>query len=192
MKFFFRSRDAFQQVELVPDIALVLLFPLPDPFEKLLSPQPFARLTATLEIPPDPEWKEIRLLRTILGPHLLVRTKDGWQHLDPVSGTTRPEPPEPDRITLFEDAFRENSERYGKVDTIEGWTARTSTGIDVTLDWNRMRFHQRGSDTRRIDLLYRLHYLQWTGTKIGDRILPLISLIGLLSLAMLGLKLLRR
>ena len=145
-----------------------------------------------LEIPPDPDWKEIRVLRTILGPHLLVQTKDGWQHLDPVRGTTRPEPAEPDRITLFEDAFRENPERYGKVDSTDGWTARTSTGIDVTLDWNRMRFHQRGSDTRRIDLLYRLHYLQWTGTEIGDRILPLIGLIGLLSLAMLGLKLLRR
>src|ERR1043165_5236811 len=31
----------------------------------------------------DPEWLEVRYLRTILGEHLLVRTSQGWQQLDP-------------------------------------------------------------------------------------------------------------
>jgi hypothetical protein len=33
----------------------------------------------------DPAWREVRYLRTILGPHLLVRTGTGWRQLDPGS-----------------------------------------------------------------------------------------------------------
>lgn len=156
------------------------------------SLQPRTYPMQAFELSPDPAWREMRLLRSILGSHLLVLTTEGWQNLDPVSGESHPEPPEPDRITLFEDAFRDRGERYGTVQSMEDWTARTSTGVEVTLDWDRMHFRQSGSDTRRIDLLYRIHYLQWTGTRIGDRILPLIGLTGLLTLAMLGLWMLRR
>src|SRR5262249_32042371 len=37
---------------------------------------------------PDPTWLEMRALHTVLGEHLLVRTEDGWSHLDPA--TLRP------------------------------------------------------------------------------------------------------
>src|ERR1051325_11040841 len=40
----------------------------------------------------DPSWLEARYLRTVLGGHLLVRTTDGWQHLDPQTLTPRPAP----------------------------------------------------------------------------------------------------
>ena len=33
----------------------------------------------------DPSWLEVRLLKTILGEHLLARTSKGWLHLDPLS-----------------------------------------------------------------------------------------------------------
>ena len=135
---------------------------------------------------------EARKIRTLLGEHLLVRDRDGWSQRDPFTGGPRPEPPPPDRVTLFEDAFRVDPERYGTIDRMAGWTAKTTTGVEVTLDWNTLRFSQRGADTRRIDLLYKIHYLQWTGTTWGDRALPLIGLIGLLGLALLGLRLLLR
>lgn len=135
---------------------------------------------------------ETRRLRTLLGEHLLVRDRNGWSQRDPVSGETRPEPPPPDRLTLFQDALRANPERFGTLDRVDGWTARTSTGVEVTLDWDRLAFTQRGPDTRRIDFLYQVHYLQWTGTEWGDRILPLIGLGGLLLLSGLGLRLLLR
>lgn len=137
-------------------------------------------------------WIETRRIRTLLGEHLLVRDREGWSQRDPATGAPRPEPPPPDRVTLFQDAFRADPERYGAIDRVEGWSAKTSTGVEVTLDWNRLAFTQRGADTRRIDFLYKVHYLQWTGTEWGDRALPLIGLGGLLALALLGLRLLLR
>src|SRR5215510_7550294 len=54
-------------------------------------------------IPARPGWLEVRALRTVLGDHLLVRTLDGWSHLDPA--TLRPrELPDEDAIRrLVED-----------------------------------------------------------------------------------------
>ena len=137
----------------------------------------------------DSSWIETRRLRTILGDHLLVKTANGWQQWDAALGAPRPAPPEPDRVRLFEDAIRSDPDRYGQIESLEDWTAKTTTGVEVSLDWETMRFRQRGSDTRRIDLLYRIHYLQWTGIQWGDRALPLLGLIGLLGLSFLGLRL---
>lgn len=49
-----------------------------------------------------------------------------------------------------------------------------------------MSLQQRGSDTRRIDLLYRIHYLQWTGIKILDKVLGFTGLALVLTLTALG------
>ena len=32
-------------------------------------------------VTPDPEWREVRRLRTVLGDHLLVRTDAGWRYV---------------------------------------------------------------------------------------------------------------
>jgi hypothetical protein len=152
-----------------------------------LSPKTYPLNGVEPRVAPDPGWIEMRRLRTILGEHLLVRTDKGWRQLDVASGGPREAPSEPDRIALFEDAIAADPGRYGSIESIEGWTATTTTGVEISLDWKTMRFRQTGADTRRIDLLYRIHYLQWTGTKWGDRALPLVGLIGLSALALLGL-----
>jgi hypothetical protein len=134
-------------------------------------------------------WREARLVKTILGTHLLVRTDAGWRHLDPATLRIAPVPPQEKLRLLFEDAFTANPGRYGHVATQVDTTAHTDTNVDVTLDWNRLALQQRGRDTARIDTLYRIHYLQWTGQKTLDKLLGAVGLILLVALAYLGARL---
>jgi hypothetical protein len=134
-------------------------------------------------------WREARLVKTILGPHLLVRTDAGPQHLDPATLKILPLPPPEKLRLLFEDAFSAHPDRYGRVATQTGAAARTTTDVDVTLDWNRLTMQQRGRDTDRIDMLYRIHYLQWTGIKFLDRVLGAVGLLMIVTLAVLGVRL---
>ena len=132
---------------------------------------------------------EQRRLRTVLGEHLLIRGEQGWQQWDETLDAPRAEPSDEDRRRLFEEALAQNAERFGTIESLDGWTVTTTTGVEVTLDWNSLRMRQSGRDTRFIDRLYKLHYLQWTGTKWGDRSLPIVGLLSLLVLALLGLRL---
>jgi hypothetical protein len=138
------------------------------------------------EITPDPDWREVRVLKTVLGEHLLARTDAGWVQLDPTTRQPRGAPTESDVVLLLKDAFSTNPQRYGEIQVIAGETATTNTGVEVTLDWNRMSLQQRGRDTQRIDLLYRIHYLQWTGVKTVDRVVGLAGLVLVLALTSLG------
>jgi hypothetical protein len=137
-------------------------------------------------VQPDPAWREVRYLRTILGDHLIVRTAKGWTQLDPA--TLQPAaPPGPDDVRrLIADAFTANPNRYGRIVGFEGSVATTDTGAVITFDWNRLGLQQRGRDTDRIDLLYKVHYLQWTGQKTIDKVLGLTGLILLMALTALG------
>ena len=78
-----------------------------------------------------------------------------------------------------------NPTRYGEIVAMTGPVATTDTGVGVTIDWNRLSLAQRGRDTDRIDGIYKIHYLQWTGVDWLDRILAGLglALIVLLSLA---------
>src|SRR5262245_56814510 len=134
-------------------------------------------------------WREARLVKTILGTHLLARTDAGWRNLDPATLRVEPVPPQEKLRLLFEDAFSANPDRYGHVATQADLTAHTTTGVDVTLDWNRLSVQQRGRDTARIDALYRIHYLQWTGVGFLDKILGVIGLLAIGLLAYLGVRL---
>jgi hypothetical protein len=136
---------------------------------------------------PQPAWREFRCLKTILGNHLLVRTAQGWQQLDPALLTVRTMPGDADLRKLLQDAFTANPGRYGTVAAINGATITTSTEVKVTLDWNRLSAQQRGPDTDRIDRLYKIHYLQWTGIKWLDKVVGLLGLALLLGLSVLGL-----
>lgn len=135
---------------------------------------------------PDSSWRELRQLRTVLGLHLLVRDSSGWRQLDPETGAVRPAPDEAGLSRLAEDAFARDSVRYGTIASVEGNTIRTSTGATVKVDWDRLAFSQEGRDTRLIDGLYRVHYLQWTGIGAVDRILGILGLAGIAGLAGLG------
>ena len=65
-------------------------------------------------------------------------------------------------------------------------TTNGSTGVVVAIDWNRMSLQQTGTDTKWIDRLYRIHYLQWTGVKSIDRILGFAGITLVLVLTGLG------
>jgi uncharacterized iron-regulated membrane protein len=134
----------------------------------------------------EPDWLEVRYLRTILGDHLLVRTESGWMNLSPNDKQPRPTATDEETRKLLQDAFSSNPQRYGQIISINGNTVTTTTGVVVTIDWNRMSLQQTGNDTKWIDGLYRVHYLQWTGIKSVDRIVGLTGITLVLVLTGLG------
>lgn len=153
-----------------------------------LTPKTYP-LERSVTINPAPGWLEFRYVRTALGDHLLVRTDAGWTHLNPADMRTREKPSEDEIRTLLNDAFTANPGRYGKVARVLGDTASTDTGVEVTVDWKRLSLQQRGRDTDRIDLLYKVHYLQWTGAPVVDRIVGITGIVLLLTLTILGVRL---
>lgn len=133
---------------------------------------------------------EARRLCTVLGEHLLVRDANGWRQVDPATGADRPLPPPEQVRALLADAISgERRERYGDIARLDGAKATTTTGATLELDWPSLSIAQRGADTERIDALYRLHYLQWTGARPLDRALGLLGLVALFALALAGLRL---
>jgi len=150
--------------------------------------------SAGAAVAPRADWLEMRRVRTVLGEHLLVRTADGRLHLHAETGESFAVPEEAALQTLVADAIAANAPRYGTVARAakaEGATAafETTTGVHVEIDWPTLTLQQRGADTERIDALYRVHYLQWTGVKAIDRVVGIAGLAGLVALTLLGLKL---
>jgi hypothetical protein len=140
-------------------------------------------------LPSNPAWLEVRHFRTNLGNHLCVRTNDGWSQIDPLTLEPRPQPGEAELKSLLEDAFSDNPSRYESVRSVSNEGAETTTGVRVMLDWNRMSLYQRGADTDLIDLMYRIHYLQWTGISAIDKVLGPLGLLLVLVLSVLGIRL---
>lgn len=155
---------------------------------EILSPKTYP-LDRAVTINPDPSWLEFRCFKTVLGEHLIVRTNAGWSHLNPADGQPKVKPSEDEIRTLLKDAFSANPGRYGSVSRISGDTASTDTGVEVTVDWNRLSLQQRGRDTDRIDLLYKVHYLQWTGVKALDKVVGIVGILMVLALTVLGAQL---
>lgn len=146
-------------------------------------------LNESIALQPKRDWQEMKLVSTILGDHLLVKTKGSTKHLDPNSLLPKLEPSETQFKALLRDAFTDNSERYGKVVTLNGLSAKTNTGVEIKLDWNNLRLSQKGHDTHLINLLYKVHYLQWTSHKGVDQVLGILGLILLILLTILGVRL---
>lgn len=139
-----------------------------------------------IKITPDPEWLEMRLVKTILGEHLLARSSRGWLNYDPRRLQLRNEPSTEEIRALVNDAISMNPARYGTIVSVDNSNLITDTGIRITLDWNRLALSQRGVDTGRIDALYRIHYLQWTGMKPVDQVLGALGILLVASLSALG------
>jgi hypothetical protein len=146
-------------------------------------------LETNIGLQTDPSWMEARLVKTVLGEHLLARTSRGWVDLDPRTLQPIPEPSADDLDELVTDAFTANPGRYGRVARIEGSNITTDTGVRVELDWNRLTLTQRGKDTDRLDALYKIHYLQWTGVKSVDKVLGALGIMLVLALSLLGARL---
>jgi len=140
-------------------------------------------------LPARPDWLEARSVRTVLGEHLLVRTASGWHQLDPQSLEPRPAPAPPEQRRLVADALAQDALRYGDLVREDGGELVTSTGVRVALDWDHLTLSQHGRDTDRIDALYRVHYLQWTGVRGVDRVLGLVGIGLVFVLAGLGVRL---
>ncbi len=141
---------------------------------------------------PPPQWQEMRLLKTVLGQHLLVREEGRWRQLHPETLETRPMPSDSDLVGLVEDAISQDSQRYG--DLLQGETDpfRTSTGVTITVNWDSLSFYQQGVDTRWIDRIYSIHYLQWTGVALLDTVLGVTGLFLLLLMTITGSAMLLR
>lgn len=150
-----------------------------------LSPRTYP-LQDSVRIVPGAGWREFRYFKTIVGDHLIARTDSGWVHLDPATRKPRSKPSEAEIKQLLTDAFTANPERYGEVAGISGEIIKTTTDVEVSLDWNRVSLYQKGKDTDRIDWYYKIHYLQWTGIKSVDKILGVVGLVLVMVLAALG------
>jgi hypothetical protein len=155
---------------------------------ELLQPRTYP-LAEAVTLRPAPGWLEFRYCQTVLGPHLLVRTVQGWQQLDPATWAVRPLPPPAEVERLVADALAQNPARYGQITAVTDSTVSTSTGVQIGLNWPRLSLQQTGTDTRLIDRLYKIHYLQWTGVKAVDTVLGGAGLVLVLALSLLGLRL---
>lgn len=145
-------------------------------------------LEQSFTIPSSNEWKEARLIKSILGHHLLVKTGDGYKHLDPTSYQPKENLTEQEVKSLLNDAFSKNADRYGVVVSSDGYKAVTSTGIEVTLNWNNLSIRQSGDDTKFINTLYKIHYLQWTPSKSFNQFFGIMGLLLLMLLTLFGVK----
>jgi len=145
-------------------------------------------LEQSFTIPASKNWKEVRLLKTILGYHLLVKTSKGFEHLDPMTLKPKKFPIDSQLNSLLNDSFLNNSARYGQVVSNDGFKVVTSKGIEVTLDWEQLTLRQKGEDTQLINTLYKIHYLQWTPFKSINQYMGIIGLIMLTALTFLGIK----
>lgn len=134
-------------------------------------------------------WHEVKLVKTILGEHLLVKTSDGRQHLNLNTAQKFIEPQDEQLTLLLNDAMTSNIQRYGQVTSIDGNTAVTSTGVRVTLYWDSLTISQQGTDTRLINSLYSIHYLQWTPWKGINSFLGVLGLGLLSALTIMGVRL---
>ena len=146
-------------------------------------------LEKSFVIPANKKWKEIRLLKTILGYHLLVKTDNGFEHLDPISLQPKALPHVEEINLLLHDSFLNNSDRYGYVITNDGLKANTSKEIEVTLNWQQLTLRQKGQDTRLINALYKIHYLQWSPFEYINQLLGIVGLLMLMTLTTFGIKL---
>jgi hypothetical protein len=146
-------------------------------------------LDRQLILTPTSKWEEVRLMRTILGYHLLVKNNGQVEHLDPISLEVKSIPTSSQYKALIDDVISSNKERYGEVVYVNGTNALTSTGIDIKLDWSSLRLSQKGNDTKLINLLYKIHYLQWSPFNGVNQFLGVVGLLLLMTLTTFGVRL---
>src|SRR5688572_13605121 len=126
--------------------------------------------------------QRLELFGTVLGPFYRVTTETGTALIDATTGTRRSPLTPSDARTLALDAISRSREKagYGEITSTEAREDivrfRFSQGVTVDVGRDDARISQRGSDTERIDWLYRIHYLKWTGHKTLDRVLSVVGL----------------
>ena len=145
-------------------------------------------LAKSFVLPANKTWQEVKLVKTILGEHLLVKSAIQSEHLHAGTLTTFIPPSAAEYRLLVEDAVSDNKERYGDIIRIDNLTAFTSTGVDITLDWKNLTLRQTGQDTKLINLIYKIHYLQWTPIEWVNQVLGMVGLLLIIALTVLGIR----
>jgi hypothetical protein len=131
---------------------------------------------------PIPDVQRVELFGTAIGPLYRLTTATGTTLVDAMSGAKRSPLTEADARILVTDAVGNSREKaaYGeiaKAEVREGTVRFTySKGPIVDVGRDDARISQHGADTDRINWLYRIHYLQWTGKKTFDRVLAGVGL----------------
>lgn len=148
-------------------------------------------LEQTISFTPEGHWHQALSQRTILGNHLLLSNGKEQVHLHPATLEPYLKPSKKDIRALIEDAITVNPDRYGKVVDVTPSGLLTDTGVEITLDWPSLSLKQHGVDTEVIGTLYKIHYLQWLGAPLPNKILGGLGIILLLTLVVLGLANLR-
>ncbi len=126
--------------------------------------------------------ERIALFDTHLGPLYRVTTADGPALVDATTGAKRSPLTVAECETLIADAvsrsaFRADYGGPGKTSSDERSVIVDYQVATITLGRNDARISQRGSDTDRIDWMYRIHYLQWTGNQTIDRAFAVLGLL---------------
>lgn len=132
------------------------------------------------------EWREVRLVRTILGYHFIVFDGDNWKNFDALTQKEKQLPTSMDVENLIADAISSNLERYGNIVAVQGNSVTTDTNVKITLNWHALTLAQEGGDTRFISTLYKIHYLQWFGTASVDKLFGALAIFFLFSLTIFG------
>ncbi|WP_144394570.1 PepSY domain-containing protein [Pleionea sediminis] len=140
-------------------------------------------------IPSNSNWQEVRLVKTILGFHLLVKSNEKTIHLNASTLEPRAKPSSEELALLIDDAIAHNKARYGEIEQWVDNKAMTSTGVRISLNWETLKLRQKGEDTDLINLIYKIHYLQWTPWSIVNQVLGIVGLFFLVTLSILGMRL---
>ncbi|MDO8908143.1 MAG: hypothetical protein Q7W55_06555 [Pseudohongiella sp.] len=140
----------------------------------------------SLTLAPAAEWEEMRVFRTVLGNHLIVREAGRWQHLNADTLIPWAQPDASEMQRLLEDAFNANPTRYGRVLAMENNLALTDTGVQISINWDTMSLYQTGRDTYWINKVYDIHYLRWTGYRPFDNVFGLFGLFLLMYMTFSG------
>jgi len=124
----------------------------------------------------------VELFDTAIGPLARVATAKGDELYDAASGTKRSPLPIDAARALAVDAVARSphAAEYGalaRVSSTDTTVTLEYAGATVGVGRNDARITQRGHDTDRIDWLYRIHYLQWTGNPTLDKLLGLAGLV---------------
>ncbi len=124
----------------------------------------------------------LELVPTVLGPLYRVTTSAGTELYDAATGKPRSPLTADDARALAADAVAHSPHRAGYGDVLGADTADDAITVRfehaaVTVGRRDAAISQRGGDTDRIDWLYRIHYLQWTGNRVVDRVLALVGLV---------------
>ena len=145
-------------------------------YDQLAIERPTTLHPASLA-PPPADVQSLELFDTVLGPLYRI---DGARLVDARTGQPRVLSPD-DARALAADAVARSPHAYGAAGAVtsDDATVHIAYGSGVRVDVSRAdaRISQRGSDTDRIDWLYRLHYLQWTGNRTLDRVIAVAGLV---------------